>query len=58
MYDLIKSIVSHVWDSGTGYNSTEQQIYLYICGALILLFSVVVIDLFYRIIRGIFKKGD
>ena len=47
MYDLIESIISHNWDSQQ-YNSTEQQIMYYICGALIIIFSVVFIDLVYR----------
>ena len=57
MYDLIQSIIDHTWDTGS-YSSSEQQIIFYICGALILLFSTVFIDLLYRITRGIFKKGD
>lgn len=57
MYDLIKNLIDHVWSTTTS-NSSEQQVIYYICGAAILLFSTVFIDLLYRITRGIFKKGD
>lgn len=48
MYNIIDSIISHSWDS-QNFNSTEQQIIYYISGALIILFTVVIIDLVYRI---------
>lgn len=57
MYDIIKNLIDHVWDTGS-YSSSEQQIIYYIAGCLILVFSTVFIDLLYRITRGIFKKGD
>lgn len=58
MYDILESILDHTWNSGTGYNTTEQQIYYYIAGAIIIILVVTFIDLFYRFIRSIFHKGD
>lgn len=46
MYDLIEAIISHSWQSN--YTSDQQYIY-YICGALIILFAVVFVDLIYRV---------
>lgn len=46
MYDVIDNIISHTWESQ--YSSDQQYIY-YICGALIVIFSVVFIDLVYRV---------
>lgn len=45
MYDIIDSIISHSWSTG----SSDQQYIYYICGALIILFSCVIIDMIYRI---------
>lgn len=45
MYDIIDEIIGHSWTSG---DSAQQYIY-YICGALILVFSAVFIDLTYRV---------
>lgn len=47
MYDIVSNIVDHTWASN--YTSDQQYIY-FICGALIILFSCVFIDLIYRII--------
>lgn len=46
MYAIIDNIISHTWESG--YTSDQQYIY-YMCGALIVIFSVVFIDLVYRV---------
>lgn len=57
MYDLIKNIIGHVWDT-SNYSSSEQQIIYYVCGCLIVVFSVVMFDLIYRLFRhfwGAFK---
>lgn len=45
MFDIIESIIDHVWLTG----SSDQQYIYYICGALIIIFSCVIIDLIYRI---------
>lgn len=46
MYDLISSIIDHVYESSYG---GEQQYIYYICGALIVLLTCVFIDLIYRV---------
>lgn len=46
MYDIVENIIAHAWQSN--YSSDQQYIY-YICGALIVIFSGVFIDLIYRI---------
>lgn len=52
MYQIIMQIINHSWTTG----SSEQQYIYYICGALICLFSVVIIDtvrdIFSAICRG------
>lgn len=55
MYDILENIINHTWQSN--YTS-DQQYYYYIAGALIIILTVTFIDLFYRLIRGIFRKGD
>lgn len=45
MYDIISRMINHNWIQG---DSAQQYIY-YICSALIIIFSVVIIDLVYRI---------
>lgn len=54
MYDIIKALIDHTYE--TQYAGDQQYIY-YIVGAMILLFSVVFIDLIYRVLRSIFYKG-
>lgn len=56
MYELIRSIIDHTWQT-SGATGDQQYIY-YICGSLIIIFSCVFIDLIYRIIRGICRKGE
>lgn len=46
MYDIISNIIDHAWVT----NSSEQQYIYYICGALIVILTCVIIDLVYRII--------
>lgn len=41
MYDIISGIIAHTWQSN--YTSDQQHIY-YICGAVIIVFSVAFID--------------
>ncbi len=55
MYDLINQIINHSWVSqGAG----EQQYIYAIAGILICLLVVFFVDIFYRLFRAIFKKGD
>ena len=54
MYDLIEQVIAHVWQS-TNYSSTEQQIIYYICGTLIIMFVVVIVDVTYRVFRHFWR---
>lgn len=45
MYDIIAQIISHTWETS---NSAQQYIF-YICGALIIVFSAVFLDMVVRI---------
>lgn len=45
MYDIVYNIIRHNWVTG----SSDQQYIYYICGALIILFTCVFIDMIYRI---------
>lgn len=56
MYDIIKDIISHNWDS-SGYSTTEQQLVYYICGALIICLTLWVIDAISHFIINLNKKG-
>lgn len=53
MYDVIQDIIAHTWQSN--YTSDQQYIY-YIAGTLIVIFSVVIIDLVYRIFGHFWKR--
>lgn len=55
MYDIISSIIDHSWVT---QNAGEQQYIYYICSALIIIFSLTFIDLIYRLVRSVFRKGD
>ena len=52
MYDIVKNIIDHEWISN--YTSDQQYIY-YICGALVILFAVVFIDIIRSIFLGFFR---
>lgn len=51
MYDLIKNLIDHTWQSGTTASGDQQYVY-YITGALIIILTVVVIDMIFQIIRS------
>lgn len=55
MYNIIFDIIDHVWQTGTNYNSTEQQLIYYICGSLIIVGFAVLIDLLYRVFRHFWR---
>ena len=57
MYDIIQSIIDHVWSSEVGYSSTEQQTIYYICGALIICIMMWVLDAISAFIINLGKKG-
>lgn len=53
MYDIIKNIIDHTWvTQSTG----DQQYIYYIAGCIIVIFSVVIIDLVYRIFGHFWKR--
>lgn len=56
MYSVIQDIIQWAWQSGTGYNTTEQQLIYYICGAVIIILTVSFVDLIYRVF-GHFWNG-
>lgn len=51
MYDIIDSLINHNWVTG----SSDQQYIYYICGALIILFTCVIIDMVYRVFSHFWK---
>lgn len=52
MYDIIQGIIDHSWVTSS---TSDQQYIYYIAGALIILFSVVFIDIIYRIFSHFWK---
>lgn len=54
MYQVIENIIAHSWQSS--YNGDQQYIY-YICGALIVIFSMVFVDLVYRVFSHFWSGG-
>lgn len=53
MYDLISDIISHTYIPGS-----DDQLFIYsIAGALIVIFSVVFIDLAYRVFSHFWNGG-
>lgn len=57
MYDIIKNIIDHVWDTTAGASSTEQQYLFFISGAVIIILVVWVLDALSRFIINIGRKG-
>lgn len=53
MYEVIENIINHTWQSN--YTSDQQYIY-YIAGTLIVIITVVIIDLVYRIFGHFWKR--
>lgn len=53
MYSIVEQIINHVYQGSSGYG--DQQYIYYICGALIPLFFVVVVDGIKGIFRGFFR---
>lgn len=52
MYDLISGLINHEYVSN--YSGDQQYIY-FVCGALIVILTVVVIDLIYRCISHFWR---
>lgn len=53
MYDIVRQIIDHTWQTQT---NDQTQIY-YICGALIVVLTVVFIDLIYRVFSHFWRGG-
>lgn len=47
MYNLISQLINHSWVT----NASEQQYIYYICGAMIIILTIVFLDFIYRILR-------
>ena len=55
MYDLIEQIISHLWDADS---LTQEQEYIFmICGALIILITIWILDAISAFIINFGKKG-
>lgn len=54
MYYIIYDIIDHVYESN--YGGDQQYIY-FICGALIIILTVVSIDLVYRVFSHFWRGG-
>lgn len=54
MFDRVDTIINHVWTND--YGSSQQYVY-YICGALIIILTVVTIDLIYRVFSHFWRSG-
>ena len=53
MYDVISDIISHNWIT---QNAGDQQYIYYIAGTIIVILTVVIIDLVYRIFGHFWKR--
>lgn len=54
LYDLVSQIINHSWVTSSG----EQQYIYAISGVLCIVLPVLFVDMFYRLFRSIFRKGD
>lgn len=52
MYNLIDQIIGHSYET-----YQIEQIITAICGVLIITFSVIIVDMIYKLIRSVLKKG-
>lgn len=53
MYNIIENIIDHDWVTG----SSDQQYIYYICGAIIVILTVIFIDLAYRVFTHFWRGG-
>ncbi len=51
MFDIISDMISHQWITAGG----DQQYIYNICGAVIIILLVVLIDLVYRLFRSVWR---
>lgn len=52
MYSVISSIINHSWIT---QNAGDQQYIYYIAGAVIVVLTVVIVDLVYRVFRNFWR---
>lgn len=52
MFDVIKNLIDHTWDTSS-YSSSEQQIIYYISGAIIVLIVCFTFNLISEIIASV-----
>lgn len=52
MYNVISSIINHSWIT---QNAGDQQYIYYIAGAVIVVLTVVIVDLVYRVFRNFWR---
>lgn len=52
MYDIIYTIIDHVWTTG----SSDQSTIYYTCSALIIILMITFIDLIRSIFRGFIRR--
>lgn len=55
MYDVVRNIIGHIWDESV-YMSAEQQMIFYICGSLIVVLTVWILDAISHFIINLGKK--
>ena len=55
MYDVIETIINHIWDADSLTN--EQEYIFCICGAMIILLTIWVLDAISAFIINLNRKG-
>lgn len=53
MFDLIRQIINHTWQTST---TGDQQIIYYIAGTMIIIFSIMIVDVFRRLFAHFIGK--
>lgn len=56
MYDLFKSIISHDWNTSSGYNSTEQSLIYTACIVFIIVISAVILEWVFRVFKSLLSR--
>ena len=54
MFDVVRAIIDHVWESGNTTSGDQQYIY-FTCACLIIILTVVFIDGIYRVFRHFWR---
>lgn len=55
MYNIIKNIIQFTGSSSSSYYTSEEQLYITICGVVVCLVFIVTIDLVYKVFRNFVK---